>query len=274
MLSLKSWLKNLQMAKDALFFSHDLNARNDKKIAALVREYKSAGYGVYWCAVEMMHEEGGILEIDELTFSAISHDLNEDIELVQAILLKCISCKLFCKADDNSLISKRVDKNLTKRQKISKIRSDAGKNGAIAKQEKSIEQQESANAKQNEAIAEQNQAEKERKKEREKENNNNSVENPEIGSDVVLSAAKQAWDDQKWREQVCMANYFKPDDLKQWMYMYNASLTGTTDIRDFTASKYKRMFNGWLQAKIKSGYKLPEKPKPQTNGLRTLTTDL
>ena len=271
---MKNWQNQSKMAKDALFFSHDLNARNDKKIAALVREFKSAGYGIYWCAVEMMHEEGGTLEIDELTFSAIAHDLNEDLDLVKSILLKCIAFKLFTKVDDNYLSSNRVEKNLTKRKRISKARSEAGKNGAIVKQEKSADQQAESNVKQTEANAEQNQAEKEREKEREKENNNNNVENPEIGSEVVLSAAKQAWEDQKWREQICMANYFKVDDLKQWMYMYNASLTGTTDIRDFTASKYKRMFNGWLQAKIKSGYKLPEKPRAPSNGLRTLTPDL
>lgn len=263
------------MAKDALFFSHDLNARNDKKIAALVREFKSTGYGVYWCVVEMMHEEGGIIELDEMTFGAIAHDLNEDIDLVKNVIHRCVYFKLFLKNENNELTANRVSSNLTHRDSVSKSRSNAGKKGAIAKQmqanAKQMDGNCEANAKQTESIDQQNQAKKERKKERD---NNSIAENTEIGSDVVLNAAKEAWEDQKWREQICMANYFKPDDLKQWMYMYNSSLTGTTDMHDFSTSKYKRMFNGWLQAKVKSGYKLPERPKVAgSNGLRTLTPE-
>jgi hypothetical protein len=269
------------MAKDALFFSHDLNARNDKKISALVREFKSAGYGIFWCAVEMMHEEGGKLELDELTICAIAKDLNEDIELVEKVISKCIIVKLFQGIDNNNLISNRVSNNLTHRESISKIRSEAGRNGAKAKQmlakAKQMPDNCQANAQQNEAIAEQSLAKKERKKERD----NTTTEEPpeilektELGSEVVMGAAKQAWDDQKWREQICLANYFKPEDLKQWMYMYNASLTGDTDLHGFNVSKYKKMFNGWLQSKIAKGYKLPEKPRaPATNGLRTLTSE-
>jgi hypothetical protein len=264
------------MAKDALFFSHDLNARNDKKIAALVREFKSSGYGIYWCTVEMMHEEGGVIELDELTFGAIAHDLNEDIELVKNVILRCVDFKLFVKSNVNELTAIRVMNNLVHRDNISKSRSKAGQKGAIAKQEQANAKQMpskcEANDEQTKANDQQNQAKKERKKERD--NNNNEVGVPpssEIGSEVVLKAAGQAWDDQKWREQICMANYLNQESLKQWMYMYNSSLTGTTDMHDFSASKYKRMFNGWLQAKINSGYKLPEKPKPQTSGLKTLS---
>ena len=151
------------MPKDERFyFSHDYNARNDKKISALVREFKSAGYGIYWCMAEMLHEEGGSLEFDELTISAIAKDLNEEIEFVETVIKKCISnFKLFHIDNDNILVANRVNRNLDKRKTISEVRSVAGKNGAIAKQTQAI-------AKQKEAIAEQNQA-KERKEKENKE---------------------------------------------------------------------------------------------------------
>ena len=45
------------MAKDAYYFSHDSNARNDPKILRMRRVYKSEGYGWYWALVEMLRDE-------------------------------------------------------------------------------------------------------------------------------------------------------------------------------------------------------------------------
>jgi uncharacterized protein DUF4373 len=113
------------MAKEALYFSHDLNARHDKKIGALVKDYKAAGYGVFWAAVEMMHEEGGVLELDDVTYAALAKDLNEKMEFIKSIIVKCINTyKLFFMIEEK-LKSNRVDKNITKRKSISKVRSDA-----------------------------------------------------------------------------------------------------------------------------------------------------
>lgn len=47
------------MTKDAYFFSHDSNARNDPKIAAMRGEYGTEGYGWFWMIVEMMRETDG-----------------------------------------------------------------------------------------------------------------------------------------------------------------------------------------------------------------------
>lgn len=44
------------MAKDALWFSHDSNARNDPKIRALRHRYGAAGYGAWWIIVEMLRD--------------------------------------------------------------------------------------------------------------------------------------------------------------------------------------------------------------------------
>ena len=45
------------MAKDAYYFSHDSNARNDPKILRMRRVYRSEGYGWYWALVEMLRDE-------------------------------------------------------------------------------------------------------------------------------------------------------------------------------------------------------------------------
>ena len=44
------------MSKDAFYFSHDSNARNDLKCMRLRRLCGMAGYGLYWCVIEMLRD--------------------------------------------------------------------------------------------------------------------------------------------------------------------------------------------------------------------------
>ena len=120
------------MAKDNKFyFSHDYNARNDRKIALLVKDFKAAGYGIYWCTAEMMHEEGGSLDFDEITFAAISKDLNESVEAIEAVLQACVAkYKLFL-FDENQITAKRVRENLTEYISKKNVKIEAGRKGGI-----------------------------------------------------------------------------------------------------------------------------------------------
>lgn len=137
------------------YFSHDYNARNDRKIAALVRDYKSSGYGIFWSTCEMMHEEGDRLEYDDITFDAIADDLKESPEFIKEVLDKCISkFKLFI-MDENKLSSNRVKKNLNEREFKKNIKAEAGRLGGI----KSGESRRNENKlKQNEALLEADEA--------------------------------------------------------------------------------------------------------------------
>ena len=45
------------MAKDAYYFSHDANARQDPKILEMISVYGIEGYGRYWILVEMLREQ-------------------------------------------------------------------------------------------------------------------------------------------------------------------------------------------------------------------------
>lgn len=119
------------MSKETYYFSHDYNARNDKKISALVRDFKSSGYGIFWAACEMMHEEGGALEFDDLTIDAIAKDINEESDLVKTILEKCVDkYKLFTK-QDILLQSSRVCRNLETKNDKKIVKAEAGRIGGI-----------------------------------------------------------------------------------------------------------------------------------------------
>lgn len=89
-----------------------------------------------------------------------------------------------------------------------------------------------------------------------------------VGTDLAVSTARLVWDDQKWREQLCMAHIMPETDLKQWMAQFNASVSNDP-IPDFNAARYKKLFGGWLNKQKGKGYKL-EKNNNHSPQLRKL----
>lgn len=152
------------MAKDKYYFRHDYNARNDRKIAALIIDYKSSGYGIFQAIVEMMHEEDGDLEYDDITFNAIAKDLNETVEYIKEVIIKCIDkYKLFV-IDQNSITSNRVKRNLTERGEKSKLKSESGRLGGI---NSGLSRRSVNKTKQNEAVLKANKAQLEANEQKE-----------------------------------------------------------------------------------------------------------
>lgn len=93
------------------------------------------------------------------------------------------------------------------------------------------------------------------------------LDNP-IGAERVSQVANTVWKDQIWREQVCMGHSITTSDLQKWMAQYNASISNDT-MPDFSESKYKKLFGGWLNKQKSKGYKLPE-PGQQPTGSPSL----
>ena len=66
------------------YFSHDLKARNDRKMVRLMMSHGMAGIGVYWCMVEMLYEEQGRLSKSDC--ERIAFELRVDSSLVESII--------------------------------------------------------------------------------------------------------------------------------------------------------------------------------------------
>ena len=66
------------------YFSHDYNARNDKKLVVVFMRHGLAGIGAYWCIVEMLYEEGGYLLLNE--YERISFELRIDSNVIRDII--------------------------------------------------------------------------------------------------------------------------------------------------------------------------------------------
>ena len=72
------------MSKRSYYFSHDFNSRNDRKIIDLRMRYGMEGLGIYWCLIEALHEEDGILELKDI--ARLAFDLRVPYESIESII--------------------------------------------------------------------------------------------------------------------------------------------------------------------------------------------
>lgn len=105
------------------YFSHDYNARNDKKLVALFMKHGLAGVGAFWCLVEMLYESNGVIlrsECDRIAF-----ELRITNEFLNSIL--CDFDLFIC--DENAFYSESVKTRLGLRNE----KSEKAKASAIAR---------------------------------------------------------------------------------------------------------------------------------------------
>lgn len=105
--------------KDTFYFQHDFNARNDPKLQNVLMEHGCAGIGVFWCIVEQLHEQDGILPLAGI--KGIAFALHVDVKVVESIIR---DFDLF-QADDENFWSESVNKRLQKRVEIKDKRKKA-----------------------------------------------------------------------------------------------------------------------------------------------------
>ena len=78
--------------KDAYYFKHDSNARNDPKIQALIEKYGVEGYGRFFIIIEMMRESSHYrLEDKPYVLRSIANQFKINIEQTKVFLDDCVS---------------------------------------------------------------------------------------------------------------------------------------------------------------------------------------
>lgn len=70
--------------KEAYYFSHDSNSRNDGKILSMRMKHGMRGYGIFWAIVEMLRDESGYKM--RLQCERIAFELHEDSELIESVI--------------------------------------------------------------------------------------------------------------------------------------------------------------------------------------------
>jgi hypothetical protein len=74
----------------------------------------------------------------------------------------------------------------------------------------------------------------------------------EVGSEKVKEIANLVWQDQIWKEQICMGLGMKVDELQKWLAMFNSSVASDR-VANFDKSSYKKMSRGWIQRQKQKG---------------------
>ncbi len=72
------------MSKEAYYFSHDSNARNDEKILAVRMRLGMEGYGIYWAILEKMRENADYMCAKD--YNTIAFDLRVGADKVKSLV--------------------------------------------------------------------------------------------------------------------------------------------------------------------------------------------
>lgn len=114
------------MSKDTYFFSHDYNARTDKKIKPLLAKYGMLGYGIFWSIVEDLYNNANALPTD---YNTIAYDLRVDENVVSSVIndfgLFIIDGDIFSSNSVKTRLEKRNEKSENARKSAFKRWNDA-----------------------------------------------------------------------------------------------------------------------------------------------------
>ncbi len=112
------------MKKEAYYFSHDANARNDLKCVKLRQELGMEGYGIFWAIIEILRESDGYkLKISDL--ETVSFDLKCKLDTIKSVVN---NYGLF-KITNGFVSSKRLTQSMFEYNKRKQSFSEAGKRG-------------------------------------------------------------------------------------------------------------------------------------------------
>lgn len=120
--------------KDAYYFTHDANARNDMKIQTMMGDYGTRGYGMYWICVELLREESDYrLSRD---FNAISkvyaHQMHTTPQCAKKFIEDCIEKYKLFKSNKLYFWSESLLRRMKRWDEIAEQRRLAGMRGGVA----------------------------------------------------------------------------------------------------------------------------------------------
>lgn len=111
---------------NAEYFSHDAGMRNDERIKAVRKKFRSTGYAIYCMLIEYLTgKEFFKFKYDELTIELIAGDFDEDVDLIRDVIEYCVKLDLLQNDEDGFIRCKTLEKRLEpvlQKRKLSKDR--------------------------------------------------------------------------------------------------------------------------------------------------------
>ena len=116
------------MNKDAYYFSHDSNARNDQRLLKIRMKYGMEGYGIYFGIIEILREQKDYtLAFDDL--QGIAFDLRIDLEKVEDVVS---NYNLFVIEGMSMFYSRSLKQRMECMDEKKQKRINAGRKGGLA----------------------------------------------------------------------------------------------------------------------------------------------
>lgn len=255
--------------KDTFYFTHDYNARSDRKLIAVMMKHGVSGIGCFWCIVEMLYEEGGYISCDE--YERIAFELRTSENVIREVIEKF---DLF-QITDGFFFSESIIERLKSRTEKSE------------KARKSVEARWDSHRKKSEHIRTQYERNtiKESKEQETKEKKENNI--PQSSEEKYLVTRKKKrligkrletfeifWDKfnyKKGRAEAADAWLEIPELNKLTCELIYKSAEQEAKCRlDLIASgKTPKMAQGWITARRWEDEIYPEQPKKQINNQPT-----
>jgi hypothetical protein len=105
------------MAKEAFYFSHDYNARNDEKIRKLLFKHGFEGYGIYWALIENLYNNDNELQTD---YDCIAYELRTHSELIMSIINDFDLFEIIGETFHSNSVERRLNERYEKSMKARK----------------------------------------------------------------------------------------------------------------------------------------------------------
>lgn len=121
------------MPKDAYYFPHDSNAKDDPKCVLLIEQLGMEGYGIYWMLIETLREQPDYT-YPVANIPALGRRYNTTAEKVKTVVC---NYGLFTVKDDKIFFSDSLNRRMLVLEEKRAKRSEAGRLGNAARWKKS-----------------------------------------------------------------------------------------------------------------------------------------
>lgn len=125
------------MQKEAYYFSHDSNARNDEKLLAVRMKHGWEGYGIFWAIVEKLRESSDyVLSKD---YNLLAYDLRVPADKIKSIVE---DFRLFELTENGKgFYSERLHNSMQQKEEIVQKRRESGRIGGLKSKSKASAKQ-------------------------------------------------------------------------------------------------------------------------------------
>ena len=123
--------------KDAYYFPHDCNARNDYKLLRLRAKFGWEGYGIYFAIIEILREQTDY-KLGKESAEALSTAIGKPFEWMQDFVNGLIGLELLNKVDGGGLQSESLINRMQHYKDTKEFYREAGRKGAKARWHKGL----------------------------------------------------------------------------------------------------------------------------------------